>query len=521
MTATSDTKSLELTVTNFGPIAEGKIELRPMTVFVGPSNTGKSYMASLIYALHRSSSSNSEESRKWHSLPKQFWAHRASKTKSGSHSLSEENIEDLFNWINEATGFSFTTEAKDTELVELPECVAKLVRPLLDDEFFFGEDLDGQVARCFGVDQTKDLRRYNSECDAHINLKGHLSSEAQERVPFSYEYGLTEQGSAMTVSLPKASPLQLDLSEFKTNIGRFWLENEEWPDEVPEKVFAAIQFLIALARAVITGLVGSVSRPAYYLPADRAGVMHSHQVVVRSFIASASRAALRPDSPIPVLSGILGDFLDQLVVLASSSHRTHEDYDDLAQHLELTLLGGTVHDEGAKQIDCPAFSYRPIGWKRDLPLMNASSMVSELAPVVLYLRHVVQPGDLLIIEEPEAHLHPEMQTVFTRQLVAAVQSGIRILITTHSEWILEELANLVRLSELPKERRVGIENEDIALSPDQFGAWFFEPNEEEGGSFVREISLDEESATFPAGFGLVTESLYNRWAEISSRIQEG
>ena len=118
-------------------------------------------------------------------------------------------------------------------------------------------------------------------------------------------------------------------------------------------------------------------------------------------------------------------------------------------------------------------------------------------------------------------MHPEMQAVFTRQLVAAVQSGIRILITTHSEWILEELANLVRLSELPKERRAGIEDEDISLNPDQLGAWFFEPNEEAGGSVVREISLDEESATFPAGFGLVTESLYNRWVEITTRIQEG
>ena len=34
-------RSLELEVSNFGPIAEARIELRPLSVFVGPSNTGQ------------------------------------------------------------------------------------------------------------------------------------------------------------------------------------------------------------------------------------------------------------------------------------------------------------------------------------------------------------------------------------------------------------------------------------------------------------------------------------------------
>ncbi len=78
--------------------------------------------------------------------------------------------------------------------------------------------------------------------------------------------------------------------------------------------------------------------------------------------------------------------------------------------------------------------------------MNSSSMISELAPVVLYLRHIVQPGEVLIIEEPESHLHPAMQVEFIRQLAGVVRSGIRVMLTTHSEWVLEELANLIRLS---------------------------------------------------------------------------
>ena len=44
---------LEIEVQDFGPIVHAKLDLRPMTVFIGPSNTGKSYLAILLYALHR------------------------------------------------------------------------------------------------------------------------------------------------------------------------------------------------------------------------------------------------------------------------------------------------------------------------------------------------------------------------------------------------------------------------------------------------------------------------------------
>ena len=52
-TKRKERKPMELKVSNFGPIVRAKIDLRPLTVFVGPSNTGKSYLAILIYALHR------------------------------------------------------------------------------------------------------------------------------------------------------------------------------------------------------------------------------------------------------------------------------------------------------------------------------------------------------------------------------------------------------------------------------------------------------------------------------------
>ena len=42
---------LKVTAKDFGPIIEGTVGLKPLTGFVGPSNTGKSYMATLVYTL--------------------------------------------------------------------------------------------------------------------------------------------------------------------------------------------------------------------------------------------------------------------------------------------------------------------------------------------------------------------------------------------------------------------------------------------------------------------------------------
>ncbi len=144
-------------------------------------------------------------------------------------------------------------------------------------------------------------------------------------------------------------------------------------------------------------------------------------------------------------------------------------------------------------------------------------MVSELAPIVLYLRHSVAPGNVLIIEEPESHLHPAMQVEFTRQIAILVRTGIRVIVTTHSEWLLEELANIVRRARLPKTPGNSASAREAALRPDEVGVWLFEPKKRPKGSTVREIGLDE-SGLFPSGFQDVAAALHNDWAEISSRV---
>ncbi len=279
------------------------------------------------------------------------------------------------------------------------------------------------------------------------------------------------------------------------------------------------QLLRTLSHMVGSSIVDPLSHSAYYLPADRTGIMHAHRVVVGSLISRASQAGLRAESVQPVLSGVLADFLERLIGLGDSDDKSKAPGREFAARVERNMLRGAIRRE-LSFIGYPVLFYRPDGWKENIPLMNSSSMISELAPVVLYLRHVVKPGEVLIIEEPESHLHPAMQVELIRHLAAAVRSGIRIMLTTHSEWVLEELANLVRLSDLPESERESVEGGDISLTPEEVGVWLFDPSKRPRGSIVKEIPLDRDLGGFESGYEDVAIGTYNRWARIGNLIEE-
>ena len=471
-------------VADFGPIRRAAVDLRPLTVFAGQSNTGKSYLAMLVYALHECFYPN----------PTRFGRVQTRHLFSFSQGIAESlwGKEDLRRSIVEWWSVLGRSEA-----APLPDDLAMALRPLLQRLPGGGRYLAQEVRRCFGVEVIEDLVRRESPGDRTIITLQIPDGRGRQNARYRADFGSKGVRLAGQFgSLPQVSGF---------NSG----DSESLGFDPTEPSF----LLASVVSDVFESLMSPLTRRAHYLPADRTGVMHSHQVVVSTLIQSATAAGMRPSASSPFLSGVLADFLDGLIGMSRSARKSSH---ELADALEQNLLAGAVRlDQSASGY--PSFVYRPANWDSDLPLTRTSSMVSELAPVVLYLRHLVEPGNMLIIEEPESHLHPALQAEFTRELARLVHSGVRVMLTTHSEWILESLANLVRMSELPEERREGIPGADVALAAEQVGAWLFKPDDG-GGSVVEEIPLDIDAGSFPAGFGEVTEALYNEWARIGNRI---
>ena len=483
-----------LDVRDFGPIARASVEMRPLTVFIGPSNTGKSYLAMLLYVLHRCL--GTDTGGRWQDpLHRRMYLNNMPWRHVGQDSMVREA---LVGWVSAAS--------TNNSSPPLPDKLLKHVHSDVERPRALQIALDDELRRCFGVDDLRTLARRGGGKKPTVAVSG-----PPETQPPSGEFARYEFKLAPAIELAGSVPLDSlskSLMEY-VEIERSLIEDPNMRDEVG----ASIYLSRAIERA-INHFLGAACRQAHYLPADRTGVMHSHQVVVGALVQSASMAGIRPTATMPTLSGVLADFLHQLINMPGHSQRN-----GLAKRFEDSLLAGAVR-MATSDANYPSFLYRPSGWEEDLPLMRTSSMVSELAPVVLYLRYVVQPGDVLIVEEPEAHLHPAMQAAFARELARLVRAGVRIVLTTHSEWLLEQIGNLVRLSALPKRRRAGIEGADVALEPSQVGAWLFKPSQRPRGSVVQEVKPDPQTGLFATDFDDVSMALYNDGAKIFNRLQE-
>jgi len=80
-----------------------------------------------------------------------------------------------------------------------------------------------------------------------------------------------------------------------------------------------------------------------------------------------------------------------------------------------------------------------------LTMDESSSSVRSLLDIGFYLRHEAKPADLLIVDEPELNLHPENQRRITRLFARLVNLGIKVFMTTHSDYIIKELNTLIML----------------------------------------------------------------------------
>jgi len=144
------------------------------------------------------------------------------------------------------------------------------------------------------------------------------------------------------------------------------------------------------------------------------------------------------DYALPVKTNV--DFTRQLEGLAKKDSFIAKQHPELLNDFA-SIIGGhylvTKNDE---------LYYVPNGKRIKLTMDESSSAVRSLLDIGFYLHHVASPGDLLMVDEPELNLHPENQRRVARLFSRLVNIGIKVFITTHSDYIIKELNTLIMLN---------------------------------------------------------------------------
>jgi len=122
-------------------------------------------------------------------------------------------------------------------------------------------------------------------------------------------------------------------------------------------------------------------------------------------------------------------------------------------------------------------------------LTNVGVGVSQVIPIVTMCLSA-KKGSTLIIEQPELHLHPKMQTKLTDFFVAISQSGRQCIVETHSEHFINALRYRVAKTTKP-------EDENLAKN---VKIYFVEKDEE--GTLFKAIGINKYAAMsdWPVGF---------------------
>ena len=459
---------LTISVKNFGPIAEGSVDLKPLTIFVGPSNTGKSYMATAV-----------------HMVLQGFAGHKY------HFRLRYDDYDDyraMLHSMMELLSSQCESELARKELAisTLPPWIRAQIQKT-------SENLLSNVQRSV----VRRLNRAVEISDGAVDQLGYTVVVHRDNPPL--DIILASQTEALTSPEFSLSKALISLAEFDLSppLPGMYDDDGLYPEIVD-----------SLDNRIPELLVSEFPSDSIYLPAARSGMVQSHKALASSIIRQASQAGIRTIT-VPTLPDLVAEFLSNLIALDRG--RRKEDSLGVAtavEFLETSVMQGLVDFEESGELPYPEISYRTTSG--NFLLHQTSSMVSELAPLILFLKYLIRPGDLLILEEPESHLHPAAQRQLARGIVRLVNAGVKVLITTHSDIIISQINNLLALRQASPEliESGGFEPEDF-LQQDQVGAYLFRYSQELGGSETVQLEIDPDTGIDEDEFAAVFEALYN------------
>ena len=515
---TKEQKALQIEVSNFGPITKGKVCTKPLTIFTGPSNTGKSYLALLLYTflkvrISKNSTNFSKLKEDMHIIKFDQFLKLIEEKKLNYNTFSKLLLEcvdhkQLQNFIQKYFYKRLTIWRN-----QIDRCIAPLSQLIRSSDLSKSKTLEIILNDFLKIVQNKANTQQDIISDPQW-LKSIVKRYTSDKSPLT-EYLLMER-FANNFLEEQFLKLICNDREYQTKIlYKIASHHKDVLCDLLDKEFSNIDRF------------HPYSLDAYYFPAARTGLMKTHKLIVSNAISQLSES-----NRDVTLGGDITDFLNKLTHIKTGEVKRRsfkgtnyvDESDDALDYLEMTnvldiqkiadnleknLLKGLIEVK-YNPVEYPDFVY--IKDNLEISMLNASSMVTELAPIVLFLKHYVKLGDTLIIEEPEAGLHPRAQKDMAGVLVALIKAGVNIVITTHSETLVQEISNYRMSEPISKEKRKEIIGSALSLSENELAVYNFKRNGKD--VIIEDVPFDKEDGISIKDHNEVSTELYDQTTDV-------
>ena len=248
----------------------------------------------------------------------------------------------------------------------------------------------------------------------------------------------------------------------------------------------------------VASTVGNV----YFLPASSSGI-YSGMSAFSSIVAelSKNKAMLTRKIELPGISEPISDYF---LMLSNIRGKENTVFSEVYSSMEEDILHGTVSFNRSRN----TLVYTPEGLAHEFEMTEVSSMVSEISPIVAFLKYIVASSPrrtkiqkakpIVFIEEPEAHLHPKNQIKLISLFAYLHKLDIKIIISSHSNYIFNKLNNLLLKGD---------------ISPEIYSAILLHS---EGNGSVSSIMTIDDLGVDDTNFLDVAQALYNEREDLIS-----
>lgn len=397
----------KLVVKNFGKIKEAEIELSDLVLFIGDNNSGKSYLMTLIYGF----ANYSEEIVNILFQDKDFL-------------FSLKEYKDIENIINKHLEYN-------------KENYSQIIKS--HNNYFINASKNRNI---FCAEQTLDETFFLSSEELKLinDLYNLLLNKYKEKI---LQFIFNDIDNLINLDYINLDIYKTDfkiLLEHKNKMSILYknhLDKYSIYGDIPD--FSTLDIIIYIFSIMTKYIFNIYYNKKIFLPTSRTGFFLSYKELAKQSVTSAFN--IENQKIKTLFQKPISDFINNLIDL-SKEYKANEGYANIIE-----IFHNMIHGDIEVNTETGGYYYKPNNTDLKIPMYLNSAVITEIAPLYLFLKYGKDIGTLFI-EEPEMSLHLKLQKQIARIIINLVNKNINLIISTHSDTILEHINNMIKLNSI-------------------------------------------------------------------------